>query len=125
MSRTFLCAYDIISTNKYANAARLSSAFLLRFKFRSYIVFLFEGYRSPGVLACCPLPVGSAPPDAIVAVELAVVVGRCGLSGVKAEGAGMLISRKRTERVREWQWRWEHQRGRCVLERVGRIVEVG
>jgi hypothetical protein len=29
------CAYEIISTNKYANAARLSSAFLLRFRLRS------------------------------------------------------------------------------------------
>lgn len=33
---------------RYANAALDNSAFLLRFRFRSYMVFLLLGYRRPG-----------------------------------------------------------------------------
>ena len=49
------CAYAIISMKRYANAALLSSAFLLRFRFLSYMLFLFEGYRSPGPWLAFPL----------------------------------------------------------------------
>lgn len=43
----FFCAYVTISMNKKAKLARLSSAFRLRLRFRSYIVLRFVGTRRP------------------------------------------------------------------------------